>query len=110
MEATKCWFNKFRSKSKAKASRNETTGNGREGSNGPTEVAPSVATKQKVAAAKQYIEKHYKEQMKNLQERRERYDPYASFYSVNLSLFLVVWSVCFVSSYLILDHMTHHTL
>ncbi|KAL8158346.1 uncharacterized protein LOC141675803 [Apium graveolens] len=73
MEATKCWFNKFRSKSKAKSSRNETTGNGREGSNAPTtEVAPSVATKQKVAAAKQYIEKHYKEQMKNLQERRER--------------------------------------
>lgn len=29
-------------------------------------------TKQRVAAAKQYIEKHYKEQMKNLQERKER--------------------------------------
>lgn len=74
MEATKCWFNKFRSKSKAKSSRkNETTSNGREGSNAPTrEEAPSVATKQKVAAAKQYIEKHYKDQMKNLQERRER--------------------------------------
>ncbi|WOH16175.1 hypothetical protein DCAR_0935724 [Daucus carota subsp. sativus] len=73
MEATKCWFNKFRSKNKARSSRrNETTSNGREGSNAPTEEAPSVATKQKVAAAKQYIEKHYKEQMKNLQERRER--------------------------------------
>nr|GEV83978.1 RNA-directed DNA polymerase, eukaryota, reverse transcriptase zinc-binding domain protein [Tanacetum cinerariifolium] len=31
-------------------------------------------TKQKVAAAKKYIENHYKEQMKNLQERRERND------------------------------------
>ncbi|KAL1804034.1 hypothetical protein ACET3Z_032681 [Daucus carota] len=73
MEATKCWFNKFRSKNKARSSRrNETTSNGREGLNAPTEEAPSVATKQKVAAAKQYIEKHYKEQMKNLQERRER--------------------------------------
>ncbi|KAK1362570.1 Serine/threonine-protein kinase tricorner [Heracleum sosnowskyi] len=74
MEATKCWFKKFWSKSKAKPSRrNETTSNGREGSNAPTrEEAPSVATKQKVAAAKQYIEKHYKEQMKNLQERKER--------------------------------------
>lgn len=43
------------------------------------EEAPSNATKQKVAAAKQYIEKHYKEQMKNLQERRERYDFYLLF-------------------------------
>ncbi|XP_024531369.1 serine/threonine-protein kinase 38 [Selaginella moellendorffii] len=33
---------------------------------------PSNVTKQKVAAAKQYIENHYKSQMKNLQERRER--------------------------------------
>ncbi|KAM7254052.1 hypothetical protein ACFE04_031734 [Oxalis oulophora] len=32
----------------------------------------SDTTKQKVAAAKQYIENHYKEQMKNLQERKER--------------------------------------
>ncbi|KAH9729307.1 AGC kinase family protein [Citrus sinensis] len=36
------------------------------------EEALSNVTKQKVAAAKQYIENHYKEQMKNLQERRER--------------------------------------
>ncbi|XP_022724054.1 serine/threonine-protein kinase tricorner-like isoform X2 [Durio zibethinus] len=34
--------------------------------------APSAATKQKVDAAKQYIEKHYKAQMKNLQDRKER--------------------------------------
>lgn len=33
----------------------------------------SALTKQRVAAAKQYIENHYKEQMRNLQERRERY-------------------------------------
>lgn len=37
------------------------------------EEALSNITKQKVAAAKQYIENHYKEQMKNLQERKERY-------------------------------------
>ncbi|KAF3436132.1 hypothetical protein FNV43_RR23224 [Rhamnella rubrinervis] len=36
------------------------------------EEAMSNVTKQKVAAAKQYIENHYKEQMKNLQERKER--------------------------------------
>ncbi|KAJ4914857.1 Protein kinase family protein [Raphanus sativus] len=34
--------------------------------------ALSSTTKQKVAAAKQYIENHYKEQMKNLNERKER--------------------------------------
>lgn len=37
------------------------------------EEAVSNTTKQKVAAAKQYIENHYKEQMKILQERKERY-------------------------------------
>ncbi|KAJ1266297.1 hypothetical protein BS78_08G140400 [Paspalum vaginatum] len=40
---------------------------------GPTaEEELSSATKQKVAAAKQYIENHYKAQMKSLQDRRER--------------------------------------
>ncbi|KAJ0963272.1 hypothetical protein J5N97_028394 [Dioscorea zingiberensis] len=38
----------------------------------PTDEAPSNITKQKVAAAKQYIENHYKSQMKNLQDRKER--------------------------------------
>jgi hypothetical protein len=36
------------------------------------EEAQSSATKQKVAAAKQYIENHYKSQMKSLQELKER--------------------------------------
>nr|GMD59763.1 serine/threonine-protein kinase tricorner-like [Ipomoea batatas] len=46
---------------------------GKEGLNSPAnDAAPSNATKQKVAVAKQYIENHYKEQMKSLQERRER--------------------------------------
>ncbi|XP_021844565.1 uncharacterized protein [Spinacia oleracea] len=46
---------------------------GKEGS-APTsdDESPSNVTQQRVAAAKQYIEKHYKEQMKNLQERKER--------------------------------------
>lgn len=39
----------------------------------PMNDAPSNATKQKVAAAKQYIENHYKTQKKSLQERKERY-------------------------------------
>lgn len=74
MEATRCWFNKFRSKDKPKPSTNkESTGNARDPSRAPTsEDVPSNVTKQKVAAAKQYIENHYKKQMKSLEERRER--------------------------------------
>ncbi|KAK3032036.1 hypothetical protein RJ639_035473 [Escallonia herrerae] len=74
MESAKRWFSKLLSKDKPKSSKKkEATVNGKEGSKAPTsEEAPSTATKQKVAAAKQYIEKHYKEQMKNLQERKER--------------------------------------
>ncbi|KAK6161257.1 hypothetical protein DH2020_004638 [Rehmannia glutinosa] len=75
METAKRWFGKFRSKEKSKTSSKtkESTPNGKEVSKTPSnEDAPSNATKQKVAAAKQYIEKHYKEQMRSLQERRER--------------------------------------
>lgn len=52
----------------------EPNGEGKVVSNAPgDEETLSNVTKQKVAAAKQYIENHYKEQMKNLQERKERY-------------------------------------
>lgn len=37
------------------------------------EVLGSSSTMEKVAAAKQFIENHYRTQMKNIQERRERY-------------------------------------
>ncbi|KAK3190345.1 hypothetical protein Dsin_029906 [Dipteronia sinensis] len=74
MESARCWFNKLKSKDKVKPSKKkETTSNGREGSKAQTsEEVPSNVTKQKVAAAKQYIENHYKKQMKSLQERKER--------------------------------------
>ncbi|KAL7144977.1 hypothetical protein ABFS83_07G048100 [Erythranthe nasuta] len=75
MEVAKRCFGKFRSKEKHKTSTNkeEPTPNGKEVSRTPVnEETPSNATKQKAAAAKQYIEKHYKEQMRSLQERRER--------------------------------------
>ncbi|GAB4850886.1 hypothetical protein Ancab_030187 [Ancistrocladus abbreviatus] len=75
MEAAGCWFSKFRSKDKAKGLKKKEATSGKDGSKMPaSEDAPSTATKQKVAAAKQYIEKHYKEQMKNLQQRKERRD------------------------------------
>ena len=37
------------------------------------EIPASNETRQKVAAAKQYIENHYRAQKKNMQERKERY-------------------------------------
>ncbi|BAT94788.1 hypothetical protein LR48_Vigan02g171900 [Vigna angularis] len=70
----KCWFSKLKPKDKTRSSKSkETKGIAKEGSKPPTnEVAPSNVTKQKVAAAKQYIENHYKKQMKDLQERKDR--------------------------------------
>ncbi|KAG4997754.1 hypothetical protein JHK85_029193 [Glycine max] len=70
----RCWFNKFKPKDKTQSSKNkETKGIAKEGSKPLTnEEAPSNVTKQKVAAAKQYIENHYKKQMKDLEERQER--------------------------------------
>ncbi|CAA0841909.1 AGC (cAMP-dependent- cGMP-dependent and protein kinase C) kinase family protein [Striga hermonthica] len=41
-------------------------------SNGEEEIQGSSLTMEKVAAAKQYIENHYKIQMKSIQERKER--------------------------------------
>ncbi|GAU25816.1 hypothetical protein TSUD_30800 [Trifolium subterraneum] len=69
-----CWFNKFKSKDKMHSSKHkETSGIAKERSKPPTnDEAPSNVTKQKVEAAKQYIENHYKKQMKDLEERKER--------------------------------------
>lgn len=75
METARSWFKKFcfREKPKPPNKKKEHTTNGKEGSKMlGNEETPSNATKQKVEAAKQYIEKHYKEQMRSLQERRER--------------------------------------
>lgn len=43
------------------------------------EVLGSSLTMEKVAAAKQYIENHYKAQNKNIQDRKERYKSSSSF-------------------------------
>ncbi|MBA0599997.1 hypothetical protein Gorai_006196, partial [Gossypium raimondii] len=76
MESVRCWFNKLKSKDKLKSSKKkEAAGNAKEGSKPPAgEEVPSNVTKQRVEAAKQYIENHYKKQMKSLQERKERRD------------------------------------
>ncbi|KAM0827560.1 hypothetical protein ACQ4PT_068123 [Festuca glaucescens] len=68
MDSARSWFNKLQTKEKSIGKKKELPPNGKEG----IDDAPSSATKQRVAAAKQYIEKHYKEQMKHLQDRKER--------------------------------------
>ncbi|GAA0187370.1 hypothetical protein LIER_34658 [Lithospermum erythrorhizon] len=49
----------------------------------------SKITKQKVMAAKQYIENHYKEQMKSLHDRRERTPYFTTFLDENVSTFFL---------------------
>ncbi|KAL4200741.1 hypothetical protein AMTRI_Chr02g255080 [Amborella trichopoda] len=74
MESARSWFHKLQhrgDKVKSSAKKKESE-NGKDGHKPASEEAPSNTTKQKVAAAKQYIENHYKAQMKSLQERKER--------------------------------------
>ncbi|CAL4917146.1 unnamed protein product [Urochloa decumbens] len=68
MDSARSWFTKLQTREKSIGKKKELPPNGKESG----DDAPSSATKQRVAAAKQYIEKHYKEQMKHLQDRKER--------------------------------------
>ncbi|KAL5561933.1 hypothetical protein UlMin_031680 [Ulmus minor] len=75
MDSARSWFQKLQPRDKLRAStrKKDTSGDTGDDSNPQMdEEELSNITKQKVAAAKQYIENHYKEQMKNLQERKER--------------------------------------
>ncbi|KEH23943.1 serine/threonine-protein kinase tricornered [Medicago truncatula] len=75
MDSARSWFHKFQPRDRLRAStRKKDDGNGviDDANAVVDETDLSNVTKQKVAAAKQYIENHYKEQMKNLQERKER--------------------------------------
>ncbi|RZC21002.1 Serine/threonine-protein kinase CBK1, partial [Glycine soja] len=75
MDSARSWLQKFQPRDKLRAStRNKDDTNGtNEIPNVPMDdTSLSNVTKQKVTAAKQYIENHYKEQMKSLQERKER--------------------------------------
>lgn len=76
MDSARSWLQKFQPRDKMKSKKKDEDGGGgdRDLSAPVDEASLSSDTKQKVAAAKQYIENHYKEQMKNLQERKERYD------------------------------------
>ncbi|KAJ7977220.1 Non-specific serine/threonine protein kinase [Quillaja saponaria] len=75
MDSARSWLQKFQPRDKMRSAtrKKDDGGEGIEDSNAETDVEVlSNITKQKAAAAKQYIENHYKEQMKNLQERKER--------------------------------------
>lgn len=83
MEQTRSWFNRFQSRGdRLKSSESKKNGSGSDSGKDLVKTAgsdldageelPSSITRQKVAAAKQYIENHYKSQMKNLQERKLR--------------------------------------
>ena len=79
MDSARSWFQKFQPREKMRSASKKKDGlDGSKEDSNPSvdEEALSNVTKQKVAAAKQYIENHYKEQMKSLQERKERYDLY----------------------------------
>lgn len=75
MDSARSWFQKFQPRDRLRSStkNKESPSMGREDSKPLSAEEASNITKQRVAAAKQYIENHYKEQMKNLQERKERY-------------------------------------
>ncbi|XAR58650.1 Non-specific serine/threonine protein kinase [Bertholletia excelsa] len=76
MDSARSWFQKFqpreRLRSVGKKKESDSSVKEDAGSEWPSSEETSKLTKQKVAAAKQYIENHYKEQMKSLQERKER--------------------------------------
>ncbi|XVF86109.1 hypothetical protein PTKIN_Ptkin18bG0014600 [Pterospermum kingtungense] len=74
MDSARSWFKKLQYKNENSPKKNRDTENAKYAHKPPIDGggAPSTATKQKVAAAKQYIENHYKAQMKSLQDRKER--------------------------------------
>ncbi|OEL22377.1 Serine/threonine-protein kinase 38-like [Dichanthelium oligosanthes] len=71
MDSARSWFQKFQPRDKSKSPA-VAASHGKDPGKPPMDDAPSSATKQRVAAAKQYIENHYKTQMKSLQDRKER--------------------------------------
>ncbi|XP_068657473.1 uncharacterized protein [Aristolochia californica] len=76
MDSARNWFQKFQArgeKFKSGPAKKNEADEVKDGQKPPlSDEAPSNITKQKVAAAKQYIENHYKAQMKCLQDRKER--------------------------------------
>lgn len=72
MDSARSWFQKFQPRVKTGPTQLNGRENVKDVRKSVIDEAPSNATKQKAAAAKQYIENHYKAQMKCLQDRKER--------------------------------------
>ncbi|XP_074576251.1 uncharacterized protein LOC141832760 [Curcuma longa] len=73
MECARSWFQRLQPREDVKPGPiKKETGSAKDMQKPLIDDAPSNITKQKVAAAKQYIENHYKAQMKSLQDRKER--------------------------------------
>lgn len=103
MDSARSWFRKLqhRDKSESGKKKKDAARNMKEVAKPPvSEEAPSNSTKQKVAAAKQYIENHYKEQKKNLQERKERYCFLTSFVFLVMYFYLKCCSIAFMGNFL----------
>lgn len=76
MDTARSWFQKLQQRDRLRRTltrKKVSMGSAREEPDLLADEEASALTKQRVAAAKQYIENHYKEQMRNLQERRQRY-------------------------------------
>ncbi|XP_030969032.1 serine/threonine-protein kinase tricorner-like [Quercus lobata] len=71
MDSARSWFKKFQPRVKTEPSKKETE-SGKDAHKSVNDEVPSDAAQQRAAAAKQYIENHYKSQMKCLQDRKER--------------------------------------
>ncbi|KAK6932043.1 Protein kinase domain [Dillenia turbinata] len=72
LDSARSWFHKFQHKKEKFGEKKKEKENSKDAQNPFVDEAPSNDTKQKVTAAKQYIENHYKAQMKCLQDRKER--------------------------------------
>lgn len=72
MDSGKSWFQRLRHKEEKLKPGSTKTKETENPTKSTTDDVLSNDTKEKVAAAKQYIENHYKAQMKCLQDRKER--------------------------------------
>lgn len=94
MDTARAWLNKLKSIGKEKSSKKKETSrsNVKEGSKTVGgEEAVSNVTKQKAAAAKQYIENHYKKQVQSQQQRKERYG-FVTYFKIKLSFCSLAFS------------------
>ncbi|KAJ7969211.1 Non-specific serine/threonine protein kinase [Quillaja saponaria] len=72
MASTRSWFQKFQLRTRTGPTKKQDMESEKDADKPINNEPPSIETEKKVAAAKQYIENHYRSQMKCLQDRKER--------------------------------------